>query len=183
MNSTTNSAGERRALLLIDFQLDFLESSGRMPVARGQVLPVLSAAAKAIAEARKAGDVIVAIGNEFRRGDILMNVLRRNASIAGSPGSRWTERLPIDGVKYFPKWASSAFVNSELDVWLRANAVGTLTVTGLFAKACVSATVSEALLRGYNVQIFAGAVACSSDASRTHALNRLQCKGAALVRA
>jgi nicotinamidase-related amidase len=183
MNATTIAAVERRALLLMDFQRDFLESSGRMPVARGQVSPVLSAAAKALAEARKSGDIIVAIGNEFRRGDILMNVLRRNASIAGSPGSQWTESLPLDGAKYFPKWASSAFVNPELDVYLRAHTVGMLAVTGLFAKACVSLTAGEALLRGYRVQIIAEAVACSSDASRTRALNRLQSKGAALVRA
>ena len=183
MNASKIAAAERRALLLIDFQRDFLESSGRMPVARGQVSPVLSAAAKALAEARKAGDMIVAIGSEFRRGDILMNVLRRSASIAGSPGAQWTESLPLDGAKYFPKWASSAFVNPELDVYLRAHTVGMLAVTGLFAKACVSLTASEALLRGYRVQIIAEAVACSSDASRTRALNRLQSKGAALVRA
>ena len=33
----------RRALLLIDFQRDFLAGDGRMPVARNQVGPVLAA--------------------------------------------------------------------------------------------------------------------------------------------
>jgi nicotinamidase-related amidase len=39
MSLTTKMAAERRALLLIDFQRDFLESSGKMPVARDHVLP------------------------------------------------------------------------------------------------------------------------------------------------
>ena len=100
------------ALLLIDFQRDFLDWSGKMPVARDQVSPVLSAAAQAIAEARKEGDLVVAIGNEFRPSDFLMNALRRHASIAGSEGARWTEKLPLEGIKYFPKWAGERFRQS-----------------------------------------------------------------------
>jgi len=115
MSSTGNEHSTRRALLLIDFQRDFLEPSGRMQVARDQVSPVLCAAAQAMAKAHKAGDLVAAIGNEFRPSDFLMNLLRRHASMAGSEGARWTDKLPLDGVKYFPKWASSAFVNPELD--------------------------------------------------------------------
>jgi nicotinamidase-related amidase len=86
MSLTTKITAERRAPLLIDFQRDFLESSGKMPVARDQLLPVLSAAAQAIVEARSRNDLVVAIGNEFRPGDFLMNALRRYASVAGSEG-------------------------------------------------------------------------------------------------
>ena len=65
--STNNAAAPvRRALLLIDFQRDFLEPSGRLPIARNHVAPVPSAAARAIDEAKAAGDLVVAIGNEFR---------------------------------------------------------------------------------------------------------------------
>ena len=102
VSSDADHAPARRALLLIDFQRDFLEPARRMPVARAQVDSVLSAAARAMAEARDAGDLIVAIGNEFRPGDILMNLFRRNASILGSEGASWTDRLPLDGATYFP---------------------------------------------------------------------------------
>jgi nicotinamidase-related amidase len=182
VSSDANRAPARRALLLIDFQRDFLEPSGRMPVARAQVDSVLNAAARAMAEARDAGDLIVAIGNEFRPRDILMNLVRRNASIAGSEGSRWTDRLPLDGATYFPKWAGSAFVNPELDPWLRARNVKTLVVAGLMAKACVAATAKDALARVYAVQILADGVACTSDASRARALARLKARGAVLLR-
>ena len=183
MNTSSEAAHSGRALLLIDFQRDFLEADGRMPVARAQVSPVLRAAAEALANARKSGDLVVAIGNEFRPGDLLMNLLRRHASIAGSPGAQWTEKLPIAGVPYFPKWAESAFVNPDLDAWLRDHEVKTLTLAGLKANACISSTAKEALRRGYKVQLLADAIACGSDRSRARALARLQGKGVALLRA
>jgi nicotinamidase-related amidase len=182
MDSIDNNATGRRALLLIDFQRDFLDWSGKMPVARDQVSPVLSAAAQAIAEARKEGDLVVAIGNEFRPSDFLMNALRRHASIAGSEGARWTEKLPLEGIKYFPKWAGSAFVNPELGAWLRAQSVRTLVLTGVFARACVTATAKDALAKGYAVHILPDAVACKSDSSRARALGRLEARGAILCR-
>jgi nicotinamidase-related amidase len=94
MNHMPQTTRVRRALLLIDFQDDFLEPDGRMPICRSQVAPVLAAAARAIEQARQAGDLVVAIGNEFRPDDRLMNLLRRHAAIAGSPGARWTNALP-----------------------------------------------------------------------------------------
>lgn len=183
MNPTVKPPRDRRALLLIDFQQDFLDAKGRMPVCRGHAASAVDAAKRAIAEARSAGDVILAIGNEFRPGDHLMNLLRRRASIAGSPGSRWTSALPLDGIPYLPKWATSAFVNPDLDPWLRERGVGTLILTGLKAGACVSATAKDALARGYAVNLVCDAIACDSDASRSRALEALRAKGARLVRA
>lgn len=103
MTKMLGRASPRRALLLIDFQHDFLYPQGKMPVCKAPVAPVLAAAGRAVAEARQAGDAILAIGNEFRSGDRLMNLLRRGASIAGSPGARWTEALPLTGVQHVPK--------------------------------------------------------------------------------
>ncbi len=172
-----------RALLLIDFQDDFLEPDGKMPVSRAQVTPVLAAAARAVAAARQAGDLVLAIGNEFRPDDYFMNLLRRHASIAGSPGSRWTKALPLAGIQYFPKWAGSAFVNPNLEPWLRAKGVETLALSGLLAKGCISATARDALARGYEVDLVSDAIACASDASRARALTRLEAKGCRIVSA
>jgi nicotinamidase-related amidase len=174
------AVSRRHALMLIDFQYDFLASDGRMPVARNQVLAFVAATQLAVTSARKVGDPIIAIGNEFRRSDRLMNLLRRGASIAGSAGARWDERLPLDQIEYLPKWASSAFVNPALEKWLDANRVSSLTLAGLQAKACVAATAKEALRRGFSVRILADAVACVSDKSRSSALARLERRGVAI---
>ncbi len=55
----------RRALLLIDFQHDFLADDGRLPVDRSQVQPVVESARAAIERAHGVGDLIVRAGNEF----------------------------------------------------------------------------------------------------------------------
>ena len=182
MPTNIQIAPRGRALLLVDFQRDFIEATGRMPVARSQVWPVLDAARREVIEARKAGDPVVAIGNEFRPQDLLMNMLRRNAGISGSDGARWTERLPVEDATYFPKWAGSAFVNPALDPWLRARSVQTIVLAGLFARACITATATAALARGYDVCIPADAVACASDRSRDRSLERLEAKGITVVR-
>ncbi len=180
INAATTRASGRHALMLIDFQYDFLADDGRMPVARNQVSDLIAATQIAVASARKAGDPIIAIGNEFRRSDRLMNFFRRGASIAGTAGARWDERLPLDQISYLPKWASSAFVNPALDKWLDANNVSSLTLTGLQAKACVAATAKDALRRGFKVRILEDAVACVNDGSRRSALARLQRFGVAM---
>ena len=99
------------ALMLIDFQADFLDDDGRMPVARAHVAPMIAAAADAVELFKRCGRPVVTIGNEFRRNDFVMNLLRRHASIEGSAGARWDDRVPRDGAKYFPKWGGSAFGN------------------------------------------------------------------------
>jgi len=181
MSPRTDRGPERRALLLIDFQRDFVEAAGRMPADQGQIPATLSAASLALERARANGDLIVAIGNEFKPRDRLMNLLRRHAAIAGSDGARWSERLPLDGAQYFPKWAGSAFVNPELDNWLRAHGVTTLALSGLMARACVTATAMDALAKGYKVDVLADAVACYSDSSRKRALARLEARGARVM--
>jgi len=171
--SDDTAAQPREALVLIDFQNDFLKDAGRMPVARGQVVGLLAATTAAITAARGRADPVVAIGNEFRRNDHLGNLLRRSASIAGSWGAGWDERLPLDDIQYFAKWGGDAFGNPELEPWLRARRVDRLALTGLFAKACVTATAKGALARGFGVRILAGGVACGSDKSLDRALERL----------
>jgi nicotinamidase-related amidase len=171
----------RHALILIDFQNDFLSADGRMPVAQTHVAPALAAAAHAVAAARGRGDVIIAVGNEFRADDWFMNLLRRRAAIAGSAGAAWCERLPLEAIAYFPKWAGSAFVNPDFEACLKHHHVTALTLTGVYARACVTATARDALARGYTVDLLAGAIACASDATRRRALARLARRGARVI--
>jgi nicotinamidase-related amidase len=182
--STKNSNQQshaKHALLLIDFQNDFLMQNGRMPVSQSQVEPALAAAKAAIESARAVGDPILAIGNEFRKNDHLMNFFRRGAAIEGSEGARWDQRLPLDGIDYLPKWAGSAFVNPDLEKWFKANNIASLTMTGVYARACVTLTAKDALRRGYQVRILSDAVACASARTRRAALKKLERAGASIA--
>jgi nicotinamidase-related amidase len=173
--------GARRALLLIDFQRDFLAADGRMPVPRHQVTGVLVATAMAIERAVAGGDLIVAIGNEFRPGDRLGNMRRHHAAVAGSAGAAWDDRVRVPpAAAYLPKWKGSAFCNPDLGELLAREHVGAVTLCGLYARACVTATARAALARGLRVTVLRDAVACQSDGSREAALRRLARRGVRL---
>ncbi len=160
----------RRALLLIDFQYDFLADDGRMPVDRSQVQPVVEAARAAIARAQGAGNVIIKIGNEFRPSDYVRNAFRHHAAMAGSRGADWDSRVDAGDSIYLAKWKSSAFCNPELSQLLKHRQIEQVCLAGLFARACVTATAKEALVRGLRVQLLVDAIACKSNASRSAAL-------------
>ncbi len=169
------------ALVLLDFQFDFLDDAGRMPVSRAHVHPTLAGARQAIERFRAHGRPVVAIGNEFKRGDAVMNLLRRYATIEGSKGARWDDRIPLAGATYLPKWASSAFINPEFEAWLRREGVKEIVLGGMFASACVTATTKDALRRGFRVRLLEPAIACSSDRSKARSLRRLERAGAKLA--
>lgn len=173
---------QRRALLLIDFQVDFLADDGRMPVARDQVEPVLAATRAAIARAQARDDLIVQIGNEFRPHDLVGNLMRRGAAVSGSPGARWDPRLAAPGAVYLAKWKSDAFCNPALEKLLREHRIQDVIVAGLYARARVTATTKAALARGFQVHVLNDAVACRSGSSREAALGRLRGSGAQIVR-
>jgi nicotinamidase-related amidase len=175
------TAQRGRALLLIDFQEDFLAPSGRMPVDQGQVQPVIEAAQNAVDDAQRNGDLIVTIGNEFRPSDVIGNMFRHHAAMKGSLGSAWDDRIDPPGATYVPKWKSDAFCNPELAALLEEARVGQIRLAGLYAKACVSATAKGAHKRGLSVQVIGDATACSSDKSRQDALDKLRRRGIAVV--
>jgi nicotinamidase-related amidase len=173
--------GPKSALILLDYQSEFLDAGGRMPVSRQHVAPVIASTLEAIAEFKARNRPIVAIGNEFRVADFVKNLLRRYASLKGSRGARWDPRIPLDGATYFPKWAASAFVNPEFERWLRREGIEELALGGMFASACVSATAKAALARGFRVRLLEGAIACSNDRTKARALARLTRAGAKLA--
>jgi nicotinamidase-related amidase len=168
------------ALLLIDFQRDFLDPDGRLPVAAHHVEPMIRAARQAIAD-RTPGQIIVKVANQFPAKARIANATRRNAAIAGTPGAAWDPRLDIADACYLPKWKSDAFCNPQLDRLLKEHGIAEVTVAGLYARACVTATVKSALRRGLAVNVLTDGVACRSDATRRRALARLHANGARLI--
>ncbi|MGA2127223.1 MAG: isochorismatase family cysteine hydrolase, partial [Xanthobacteraceae bacterium] len=133
---------------------------------------------EAIAAARADGMPIIAIGNELRPSDLVMNLLRRNSAVAGSAGAQWDARVPIDGVAYFAKQRGDAFSNPALAVHLQEKGVDEVVLSGLMARACVTATTKGALARGLKVAILRDAVADLSNRARDLALARLTRRGA-----
>ena len=164
----------RSALLLVDFQRDFFGDDGRMPISRKHVEPLILQTTLAISAARAHGVPIVAIGNEFQPHDWLMNMMRRNAAIAGSKGAAWDEqRVAAHGAPYFSKTRGDAFSNERLRQHLAALGIEEVVLAGLMAKACIAATARGAIAAGLRVRVLEGAVADASDRAKAHALRRL----------
>ncbi len=166
-NSKSNArvgAPTASAVLLIDLQRDFLAGPGsRMPVSAKGAEAVLRVANKILKGEQLQGVLPIIIVNEFPRSATVMNVFRRHAAVAGTPGADLDPRLADPGsAKRFAKSRGSAFSNPELENYLRSEGISRLYVLGVMAEACVRATVLDARKRSYRVTVIADAVASSS---------------------
>ena len=167
------------ALLVLDLQVDFIERSGRMPIASEQVDQVLSASNRAIEAAAARHLTVVYIGNEYTRWDIPGNWFRRNAARSGTPGAELDPHLnKLAGAPYFPKRRGNAFSNPDLERLLRSRHINRIVLCGVYAADCVAATARGALGQGLAVTILSDAVGAASAAERQLALAKLARGGA-----
>lgn len=175
------SPDSRTALLVVDLQRDFLEDGGRLPVARAQLPALVASANRLVDEAAAHGGLVVYIGNEFPRSQVLQNWVRHGAALAGSSGAALDPRVHRVSPLYFSKAWPDAFSNADFDAFLRREHVGRLVVVGVFADQCVRATVLAARNRGYDVIVVPEGVAAGSEASRERALRDLAARGAVIA--
>jgi nicotinamidase-related amidase len=61
--------------------------------------------------------------------------------------------LSLENEQLFEKDVFGAFTKTELDVWLRARGVDTVLIAGFYTHMCLSTSVREALIRGFNVLV------------------------------
>jgi len=168
------SRSDLTALLVLDLQVDFLNPSGRMPIAADQTDPVLAASNRAIEAAASRHLPIVYIGNEYTGWDIPGNWFRHDAARAGTPGAALDPRLhKIAGAPYFSKHRGDGFSNPDLERFLRSHNVGRIVLCGVYAGDCVTATARGAINRGLGVVILSDAVGAGTDSARNSALAKL----------
>ncbi len=168
------------ALLLLDFQFDFLDARGRLPVAQHKVAPALAATRTAIDHAESNVWLVVRIANAFKPNQWLRNMFQKHAAMAGSEGAAWDSRVMPASSILVEKSLPSAFSNPDLRTLLARHGVERVTIAGLYAKACLTRTALDARRLGYQTTILTEATLCSSNASRTNALKRLAEKGCKL---
>ena len=170
----------KSALLVIDVQKDFTQSSGRLPVDLNQVEPMIANLNAIVASTDKEALLPIYIGNEFRKLDPL-NIFRNFSAIRGSDGCRLDARLRIVGDIYFPKEEGDALSNRALLSFLRKSKIEHLYLTGLQAEACVYRTFRGAQKHGFSCSVVQDAIASKTEAKRHRMLNKFASKGATIV--
>jgi nicotinamidase-related amidase len=93
-------------------------------------------------------------------------------TVAGSWGARFVDGLtPQPGDVTVTKYRSSAFANTDLDLYLRSNGISTVLVSGCTTEGCVESTVRDATSHDYFPVLLADCV--GSDQRDLHEASML----------
>lgn len=182
----------RSALVLVDMQKDFVDADGqfaRLGVDISSYPAMRRQLASLVAAARDAGVLVVHIQMttmSHRLSDspaqIRFNMRMHESARDGGPPLRYTEVgtpghdfveefTPREGELVVPKWRSSGFWGTNLDMILRSNGIETVVMTGCTTEGCVESTARDAMFNDYYVVIAEDCVA--SDDQRQHAASLL----------
>lgn len=158
----------KKALVVIDMQVDALAPGGPLEVPRARdIVPALAAR---IEQARREGTPVVYVIDEHEPDDSDLDSWAAH-NIAGSPGAQvWPDLAPKPGERIVKKPTYSAFTRSSLGDVLRDLRVDTLVLTGCLTEIGILATATEALQRGYAVEVPADSQAGASEANEMVAM-------------
>ncbi|MBX3389643.1 MAG: aldehyde dehydrogenase family protein [Phycisphaeraceae bacterium] len=148
------------ALVLVDFQEDFLHAAGLEPAAG----KVVDSAANLLRSCRERRIPVIHVWTTVQREpDSRMPHWREKEiwrCVEGTPGHKTPPSLtPIAGETLIHKRFFSGFGSEELDRRLRANGCDAIVLAGVHLHGCVRATAFDAYQRGYRVLIAEDAVA------------------------
>jgi ureidoacrylate peracid hydrolase len=174
----TKIAPAHTALLIIDMQNDFCATDGMVAQAGRDVSPAQAIAgniATLIEAARAAGALVIFVRNVYSSSanaylsDVWLEQAARKQGggyteipvcAAGTwGGDFWGNLRPAPDDPVVTKHRYSAFLNTDLDTILRANAIRTLVLTGVTTDVCVGTTAREAFMRDYYVVVVEDATA------------------------
>jgi nicotinamidase/pyrazinamidase len=141
----------KRALLVVDMQNDHLAPGRPLEVPRArEIVPAL---AKRLEVARRENMPIVYVVDEHEADDTDLDIWGAH-NIKGTEGSRvWPPLAPQSGDEVVGKPTYSAFTRSNLAEVLGKLKVDTLVLTGCLTELGLLATATDALQRGFAVEV------------------------------
>jgi nicotinamidase-related amidase len=148
MSPDTNSANKRRALIVIDVQNDY--DGGGLAIEYPPFRDTVANIARAMDAAADAGLKIVAVKQLAPENAPFFAKGSRGAEFHDAVKSRKWDHL-------VEKVLPSAFTGSDLEEWLCANAVDTVTVVGYMTHNCDMSTIVHAMHMGFTVEFLGDA--------------------------
>ncbi len=160
MATLTTKSEPRTALVVVDMLKDHLTMGRPSEVPRAR--DIVPALAKRIGDARKRGVPVVFVVDEHEASDPDLEVWGAH-NVRGTDGPDiWPELGPTAADRVVKKSTYSAFVGSELQAVLDELKVETLVLTGCLTELGVLATATDAMQRGFAVEVPPDAQAGSS---------------------
>lgn len=168
LRSLAASKTRREALVIVDMINDHLTPGSVLEVARArEIVPAL---ATRIEAARKNHTPIVYVVDHHEPDDSDLDDWGVHA-VAGSEGAKvWPALAPQPGDHLVQKPSYSGFFSSRLEGVLRELRVDTLTLTGCSTELQLFATATDALQKGFAVEVPADLQAGLSEGAEQHAL-------------
>lgn len=149
--STMKRQAPKRALLVVDMIVDHLAPGSTLEVPRARaIVPALK---QRLDEARSAGIPVVYVLDEHDPDDPDLDAWGTHA-VRGSDGAQvWDELAPQKGDRVVTKPSYSAFYESSLEPLLEELGIDTLVLTGCLTEIGLTATATDAMQRGFAVEI------------------------------
>ena len=169
--SPSEGPASRRALLVLDMIVDYL-TPGR-PLFVPRALDIIPALQARIARARAAGDPVLFVCDRHEAGDTELDTWPSHA-VEGTEGAEVVPELaPLASEPVVAHRTYSAFFESDLERTLRARSVDTLVITGCATEISLFATATDAMMRGFRVEVPPSCQAGISAAGEQMALSVL----------
>jgi nicotinamidase-related amidase len=142
---------KRSALLVVDMIRDHLEPGKPLEVPRAR--EIVGALSKRLDDARAAGIPVVYVVDEHDPDDSDLEAWGAHA-VKGSSGVEvWPALAPKAGDRVVNKPSYSAFFDTNLDKVLDELRVDSLVLTGCLTEIGLMATATDALQRGFDVEV------------------------------
>lgn len=148
-------AADKAALIVIDMQNDFCHENGAGATNGSNVGPVQSIVPRLnqlIDEARSVEMPVIfvrAVHNKWTDSEVRLE--RRQGRkvpncVEGTWGIEWYGVAPKDGEAIVTKHRYSGFINTDLDLILRAQGIKTIVCTGTATNVCVESTARDGFM-------------------------------------
>jgi nicotinamidase-related amidase len=176
-----NYDNPKKALLVIDMQIDYIGENARYSVENSQIDNLIGITNEIIEYSNQNNFSIIYLRRIFREND-WHNIFNNHAAIEGTIGVEIDPRINIVSENIFDKYTASAFSNKDFKNYLIQNQINELYLCGVMADQCVYETALDAFNEGYIVSYYANAVGSTSIKKIENAVRKLGNRGINIVK-